>query len=290
MLRLALRLRMAVLAATLVVTLAAIALASTFGSDFLPEFNEGTFTVFTDAPPGSSLEESDRMVNGLDRRLSQIPGVNAVVRRTGRAERDEHAHGVNRSEIVITVQPGHTKDEIRREIDAVLKDVPSLRTEVGSPIGHQLSHVLSGTQAAIAINVFGNDLDTLRQIAKEVESTLQDVPGARDVLANREAMVESLPIRYRHEDLKRWGLTPASAAKQVETAFNGVHVASVNEGVRRYEMIVRLHPESRKNVEDVRQFLLLGRTARRCASRRSRTSGRRTWRSGSSVKMADARP
>ncbi|MCC6795000.1 MAG: efflux RND transporter permease subunit [Candidatus Hydrogenedentes bacterium] len=259
-LKAAIRLRVLVLTATTIVTIAAIALASTYGSDFLPEFNEGTFTIFTDAPPGTSLEESDRMVRGLDRRLSEIKGVNAVVRRTGRAERDEHAHGVNRSEIVVTVQPGHTKAEIRREIDVVLKDVPSLRTEVGSPIGHQLSHVLSGTQAAIAINVFGNDLETLRQIAREIESALQDVPGARDILANREAMVESLPIRYRHDDLKRWGLTPAGAARQVEAAFNGVTVASVNEGVRRYEIIVRLHPESRKNLDDVRQFLLIGQS------------------------------
>lgn len=257
-LRAAIRLRVFVLAATVLVTTAALALASTYGSDFLPEFNEGAFTIFTDAPPGTSLEESDRMVRGLDRRLSKTNGVNAVVRRTGRAERDEHAHGVNRSEIVVTVQPERTKEEIRREVDAVLKDVPSLRTEVGSPIGHQLSHVLSGTQAAIAINVFGNDLDTLRQIAREIESALQDEPGARDILANREAMVESLPIRYRHDDLKRWGLTPAGAARQVEAAFNGVTVASVNEGVRRYEIIVRLHPESRKNLDDVRQFLLIG--------------------------------
>lgn len=257
-LRLVLRFRVAVLAATLVATLLTMLLARTFGSDFLPEFNEGTFTVFTDAPPGTSLEESDRMVKGIDRRLSEIPGVNAVVRRTGRAERDEHAHGVNRSEINVTLHPGHSKEEIRRQIDAILKDVPGLVTEVGSPIGHQLSHVLSGTQAAIAINVFGNDLPTLRKVAKEVESALQDVPGARDILANREALVESLPIRYRHEDLKRWGLTPADAAAQVEAAFNGLTVASVNEGVRRYDVIVRLAPESRKNPEDVRQFVLVG--------------------------------
>ena len=257
-LRMALRLRVLVLSLTAAVTVASIALAATYGSDFLPEFNEGTFTIFTDAPPGTSLEESGRMVQGLDRRLSEIPGVKAVVRRTGRAERDEHAHGVNRSEIVLTVEEGHSQEAIKREIDEVLGNVPSLRTEVGSPIGHQLSHVLSGTQAAIAINVFGDDLDTLRQIAKEVEAALEDVPGARDILANREAMVESLPIHYRSEDLKRWGLTPAAAAEQVEAAFNGVTVTTVNEGVRRYEIIVRLHPEARKNPEDVRQFLLLG--------------------------------
>lgn len=255
----ALRFRKTLLLGTVALTAASVALASTYGRDFLPEFNEGTFTVFTDAPPGTSLDESDRMVQGIDRRLAQIEGVNAVVRRTGRAERDEHAHGVNRSEINVTVQPGYTKDEIHTEIDKVLNDVPALRTEVGSPIGHQLSHVLSGTQAAIAINVFGDDLETLRKIAQRIETALEDVDGARDILANREAMAQSLPIRYRHEDLKRWGLTPADAANQVEAAFNGTIAETVNSGVRRYAIIVRLHPDDRENIADVRDFFLTGR-------------------------------
>lgn len=255
-LRAALRLRAAVLAGAAAATLAALALASTFGSDFLPAFNEGVFTVFTDAPPGTSLEESDRMVQGLDRRLAAIEGVNAVVRRTGRAERDEHAHGVNRSEIQITLKPGHEKESIQAAIDKVLESVPALRTEVGSPIGHQLSHVLSGTQAAIAINIFGDDLDALRAIAGEIEIALRAVPGARDILANREAMVDSLPIRYRSRDLARWGLTPAEAAAQVEAAFNGVTAAVVNAGVRQYDLVVRLDRESRQTMDDVRDFIL----------------------------------
>lgn len=257
-LQFALKSRKKLLATTLLATVGSLALASTYGSDFLPEFNEGTFTVFTDAAPGTSLAESDRMVNGIDRRLAQIDGVNAVVRRTGRAERDEHAHGVNRSEITVTVKPGYEKHAVQGDIDKVLDDVPALRTEVGSPIGHQLSHVLSGTQAAIAINVFGDDLNVLREIAQRIEVALEDVPGARDILANREAMVQSLPIRYRHEGLKRWGLTPADAAAQVEAAFNGAVVGTVNAGVRRYDMIVRLHPDDRATLDDIRAFLLIG--------------------------------
>jgi CzcA family heavy metal efflux pump len=257
-LRLALRLRHVVLAAAFVLTGMSLWLASTYGSDFLPEFNEGTFTVFTDAPPGTSLDESDRMVKGLDRSLAAIEGVDAVVRRTGRAERDEHAHGVNRSEIQVTVKPGYAKEDVQAKIYATLKNVPGLLTEVGSPIGHQLSHVMSGTQAAIAINIFGDDLEKLREIARRVDVELKTLPGARDVLANREAMVESLPILYRSEDLKRWGLTPASAASQVEAALNGVTVAEVNQGVRRYSIVVRLHPEERENVEDIRDLILVG--------------------------------
>ena len=117
---------------------------------------------------------------------------------------------------------------------------------------------MSGTQAAIAINVFGEDLDKLRDIAKRVDAELKTLPGTRDILANREAMVESLPIQYRSEDLKRWGLTPASAAYQVEAALNGVVVAEVNQGLRRYDLIVRLHPDERRDVEDIRNLLLIG--------------------------------
>ncbi|MFM1919780.1 MAG: hypothetical protein RLZZ303_1414 [Candidatus Hydrogenedentota bacterium] len=257
-LRIALRARVAVLAAAALATLGSIGLASTFGNDFLPEFNEGTFTVFTDAPPGTSLEESVRMVRGMEQRLARIDGVDAVVRRTGRAERDEHAHGVNRSELVVTVHPGADMHRIRRDIDEVLSDVPALRTEVGSPIGHQLSHVLSGTQAAIAINVYGDDLAILREAAREIGTALEDLPGTRDVLANREAMVDSLPIHYRSEDLKRWGLTPAAAAAQVEAALNGVTVSTVNDGSRQYDVIVRLHPDYRKGLDDVSNLLLSG--------------------------------
>ncbi|MBI2421449.1 MAG: efflux RND transporter permease subunit [Candidatus Hydrogenedentes bacterium] len=258
LLRFSLRMRHAVVAIAFVLTGLSMALAATFGNDFLPEFNEGTFTVFTDVPPGTSLDESDRMVRGLDRALAGIEGVSAVVRRTGRAERDEHAHGVNRSEIQVSVLPGYAKAKIQADIYATLKNLPGVLTEVGSPIGHQLSHVLSGTQAAIAINVFGEDLEKLREIARRVEAELKTMPGARDILANREAMVDSLPIRYRSGDLKRWGLTPASAAEQVEMALNGAHVAEVNHGVRRYDIVVRLHPEARRNVDDVRDLLLLG--------------------------------
>ncbi len=257
-LRAAIKLRWAVMIFALVATVASIWLATTFGTAFLPKFNEGTFTIFIDAPPGTSMHESDRLVGSLDKRLTAIEGVSHVVRRTGRAERDEHAHGPNRSEIEVSFEPGYGKRDVLKMIDAVLDDLPGVKVEVGAPIGHRLSHVLSGTQADIAINVFGEDIAKLRHIAAQVEAELSAVPGVRDVLANREAAVESLPIRYRHDDLRRWGLTPAGAAAQVEAAFNGVTVAEVNEGVRRYSVIVRLHPDLRRSTEHVEQLLLRG--------------------------------
>ena len=258
MLRFALRWRVAVVSLAAVATAAALWLASTFGSNFLPDFNEGMFTIFIDAPPGTSLVESDRMVRGLDQQLTQVEGVRSVVRRTGRAERDEHAHGVNRSEIQVTIEEGTSKSEVLHRIDDVLANMPGLNTEVGAPIGHQLSHVLSGTQAAIAINIYGDDLAKLRQAAEDVEGAITPIPGVRDVLANREATVESLSIRYRPQDLQRSGLTPADAAEQVEAAFSGVEVDRVNEGVRQYSVVVRLDPEERQSPEDVKALLLRG--------------------------------
>jgi CzcA family heavy metal efflux pump len=250
--------RWVVMACALVATILSLWLGSTFGTSFLPTFNEGTFTVFLMAPPGTSLEESDRLATGVEKRLSAIEGVRSVVRRTGRAERDEHAEPVSSSEIEVSVEAGHSRDEIRAHIDSILAAVPGITTMVGQPIEHRLSHVLSGTPAAIAINVYGEDLNTLRQIAKQIEGELQGLPGARDVAANREVMITSLPINYRHEDLAANGLTPASAAEQVQQAIYGEVVAEVNQGNRRYEMVVRMGAEYRRTFAQVEDLLLRG--------------------------------
>lgn len=256
-LRAALKFRVVVVVVALGLAVASIWFASTYGTRFLPEFNEGTFTVFLNAPPGTSLYESDRLARGVDERMAEIEGVSHVVRRTGRAERDQHAHGVAVSEIEVSVEEGYTKQEVRAEIDKVLGQIPGITTTVGQPIEHRLSHVLSGTPAAIAINVYGDDMDKLRSIAKEIEGELQSIPGARDVAANREMMIETIPISYRRDDLARHGFTPADAAEQVEAAFNGVKVAEVNEGLRRYAMVVRLDPKQREDIEQVKDLILV---------------------------------
>lgn len=239
-------------------TLSSLLLVSTFGTSFLPSFREGTFTVFLMAPPGTSLQESNRLALGVEQRLTQIEGVQSVTRRTGRAERDEHAEPVSNSEIEVTVKPGVRQDDVRAEIDRIIGNIPGITTMVGQPIEHRLSHVLSGTPAAIAINVFGDDLNTLRRIAKEIEGVLRGVPGTRDVAANREVMITSLPIRYRSQDLAAAGLSPADAARQVQQALYGESVAEVNQGVRRYEMVVRLDSSERERIEQIMDLQLRG--------------------------------
>lgn len=257
--RMALRLRWAVLGGAAAATVFTLWLGSTFGTSFLPEFNEGTFTVGLYAPPGTSLRASDRMAGAVEQQLLDIEGVRSVTRRTGRAERDEHAEPVSNSEIDVTVAAGYRKEDVRAKITDVLERIPGITTNVGQPIEHRLSHILSGTSAAIAINVYGDDLDKLRAIAKEIEAVLEPLPGTRDVAANREVMIQSLPVEYRPRELAAYGLTPASAAAQVRSAIFGVEVAEVNEGVRRYALTVRLAEHERASVRDLRNLVLRGR-------------------------------
>ncbi|MDP7189953.1 MAG: efflux RND transporter permease subunit [Phycisphaerales bacterium] len=258
-LRWALGIRVWILGGAGLATAAALLLASTFGTSFLPSFNEGTFTVFLLAPPGTSLVESDRLATQVERRIAKIDGVRSVARRTGRAERDEHAEPVSNSEVEVSLTPGADQPAVRREIDAILAAIPGITTMVGQPIEHRLSHLLSGTPAAIAINIFGDDLNELRRVAKEIETELQSIPGAREVNANREVMITSLPIRYRHAELAAFGLTPADAAEQVREAMYGEIVDTINQGIRQYDLVVRLDPSQRETVEQVRNLLLRGR-------------------------------
>ena len=252
------RKKLVVLAAVFA-TAGAVLLGSTFGRSFLPEFNEGTFTVFLFGPPGTSLNASDRLAQGIEHQLLKVEGIRSVTRRTGRAERDEHAEPVSNSEIEVTVLPGFRKNEIREKVSRILESVPGITTNIGQPIEHRLSHILSGTPAAIAINIYGEDLATLRIIAKEVESVLKPLEGTRDVSANRELMIQSLPVRYRQEDLAAYGLTPRSAAEQVRNAIFGVTVAEVNEGIRRYNLAVRLDESERDDLRDLRNLILQGK-------------------------------
>ncbi len=258
MLRRSVQSRGAVLVGAGVLTVGSLALASTFGTSFLPGFKEGTFTVFLFAPPGTSLQESDRVAVGIERQFAGVEGVSSVTRRTGRAERDEHAEPVSNSEIEVTITPGASQEAVRAALDRIIANIPGVTTMVGQPIEHRLSHILSGTPAAIAISVYGDDLDTLRRLAREIEGELRAIPGTRDVAANREVMITSLPIRYRAQDLAAAGLTPASAARQVQQALSGERVAEVNLGVRRYEMVVRLAEDERERIDQIMDLRLRG--------------------------------
>lgn len=255
-LRTALRLRYWVLGGSVALVLAALVLASTFGTSFLPEFNEGSITLFLNLPAGTSLEESNRVALQLERRAGTIEGVAAVTRRTGRAEKDEHAEPVSASEIDVRLEPDADVAAVRRELQAMLESAPGVTAQLGGPIAHRLSHILSGTPAAVAIKVFGHDLEELRKIARQIEAELMGVPGIEDLVANREVLAATLPVEFDRLALADHGLTPADAADQVESAFLGSTVGVVNLGSSRLDIVVRLAPSARRSLEDVEDFVL----------------------------------
>jgi CzcA family heavy metal efflux pump len=252
----ALRARVLVLCGSLALLTGALALASTFGSSFLPEFNEGSITLFLNTPAGTSLPESDRVARRIELQAGRIGGVAAVTRRTGRAEQDEHAEPVSASEVDIRLRPGADVHAVRAELVRLLEATPGVTSQIGGPIGHRLSHILSGTPAAVAIKVFGDDLDELRAIARDIEKALRPLPGVRDLVANREVMTDTLPIRFDRDRLAHYGLTPADAAYQIETAFLGRTVGVVNLGSSRLDIVLRLAEGSRQEIDDVQRFPL----------------------------------
>ncbi len=255
----ALRWRKSVIGASLLAMVAAILLARSFGANFLPAFNEGTLMVFAYAPPGTSLAESQRLVTGLGQRLAEIDGVKTCVRRTGRSERDVHAHGIDTSEFILSLKPGTDLRKAKHDIDRVLADAPGLRTNIGAPIGHQLSEILSGARADIAVNFYGEDLPSLRAAVKEAESAIKSVPGSRDVLGERELLLRSIRIDYNAEAIaSRLGIPRGHVAEQVQAAFAGQGLTAVVDGPRTYQMTLRLPEVERQNIESIRALPLHG--------------------------------
>lgn len=255
-LQLALRTRTLVLAGSAALLAAAVLLALTYGSSFIPAFNEGSITLFLNTSPGTSLRESDRVARQLELRVGTVAGVAAVTRRTGRAEQDEHAEPVSASEIDIRLEPDADPVTVRQDLEDLLAASPGITKQLGGPIDHRLSHILSGTPAAIAIKIFGDDLEELRAIAAEVERKLLPLPGVSDLVANREAMTDTVPVRFDKARLAHYGLTPADAAGQLQTAFLGQTVGVVNQGASRMDIVLRLEGASRRSLDDVRAFTL----------------------------------
>lgn len=238
------------------VTAGSLWLASTFGTSFLPPFHEDCYTVFVSTPTGTSLEETERVTLQAMVAIQAVPGVKTVTRRTGRAERDEHAEPVSASELLVRVDMTADPKQLRAAISGVIHAIPGVSTMIGYPIAHRISSVLSGTTAELAINIFGEDLAVLRQAAAEVKKVLDTLPQVADARANREILVDTLRIRYRLEDLARAGLTLKEAGEQVSVAFNGLTVGHVSQNQRRWDIVVRLEESACDDLADVAAFKL----------------------------------
>lgn len=262
-LKLALKFPKSILLASLALFAGAVYLAKDFGSSFLPPFREDSFNVALSLPPGASLAESERVAEACVPLIREIPGVLSVTRRTGRAERDQHAEPVSSSEYVVRVDLKGDPDGVRAEIRRRLGAIPGCSLLVGYPIAHRISAVLSGTEAEIAINVFGENPDVLREVVRLMKSALTGFKGVSDVRANREIMVRTLKIDYDTDALREAGLTLREAGEQVSAAFYGLEVGEVRDGVRRRSVVVRLAgDENELTAENVKGLLLTSRLGR----------------------------
>ena len=230
-----------------------IILMARFGRSFLPDFNEGTLTITTTSMPGISLEESNRLARKVDLELLQIPEVQHVSRRTGRAELNEHSHGgSNASEIDVPfILDERSREEFLEEVRERFAGFSGLNINIGQPLSHRIDHLLSGTRANIAIKIFGEQQETLFNLSEEIELAIRDVPGVVDL--NREQMIEipQIQIRPRRDMLLKYGIPMNQFTDFVETAIAGLKVSEVYENNLNYDLVLRFDEPYRNSARAI---------------------------------------
>lgn len=263
------------------------------GTDFLPSFDEGAAQVNITLPPGSSLETSNRVTRMVDKafrrhmapdtgeeKSAEAPThapsfpfnllasssagpvdkslIRAFVRRSGRAEMDEHAEGVNVTEYILTMNPhsGVSRQEALAILRQDLEQIPGIEYEAEQPLAHLISHMLTGVSAQIAIKVFGDDLDTLRKTANEIKSAISGIPGLAPPVVEAQTLIPQLRIELNREKLAHCGITPGHVNRLIETALNGRTVSTVLEGSRTFDLVVKMDDESRTNVDAIRRLVV----------------------------------
>lgn len=224
--------------------------------DFLPPFNEGSIQLNVVLPPGTSLAASNAIATRCEERLKSVPDVIRVGRRTGRAELDEHAEGVNTSEFIIDLdaQSHRSREDQITEIREAMADIPGVVSAVEQPISHLISHMLSGVKAQIGIKLYGDDLDLLRQTGQDMERVVKSVPGVRDVMLEPQVLIPQLRISLNRAKMTLNGLNPQSVNNVIETALNGAVVSEVLDGQRTFDLVVRFDDASRENLAALRRL------------------------------------
>ncbi|HAE24064.1 MAG TPA: CusA/CzcA family heavy metal efflux RND transporter, partial [Prevotellaceae bacterium] len=229
----------------------------TFGSSFLPDFNEGSLTITAVCKPGVSLNESDHLGNIIERQLHMVPEVTSTTRRTGRGELDEHSQSTNSSEIDVNFMKGkRSKAEIMDDVRSRLRKVPGVVCIVGQPLGHRIDHILSGTQANIAIKLFGADLNEMLSICNRIKSVISDIPGLVDVNIDQVTESPQLLIRPNRMALAQYGITMERFNQFVTTGFSGEKIGEIFEGQRSYDLVLRFNPEYTSSIDGIRKSLI----------------------------------
>ena len=233
----------------------ALGLFCSFGSSFLPAFNEGSFTINVSTLPGVSLEESDNVGRRAEMLLLSVPEIKTVARKTGRAELDEHALGANVSEIEAPFElSGRPKKAVVEEIRHKLGTLPGVNVEIGQPISHRIDAMLSGTRANIAIKLFGTDLNKMFEIGNQIKTKISAIPGVVDLNVEQQVERPQLQIVPKREMLAKYGVTPSEFTDMVEVYLAGRTVSRVYEGNRVFDLTVKADDDSRSTIEAIRDM------------------------------------
>jgi len=246
-----------VLGSTIALFLIAMGFFFTLGHSFLPSFNEGSFTINVSSLPGISLEESDKMGHRAEELLMTIPEIQTVARKTGRAELDEHALGVNTSEIEAPFElKGRSRKELTAEVREKLSTITGANIEIGQPISHRIDAMLSGTKASIAIKLFGTDLNKMFALGNQIKEAISSVEGIADLNVEQQIERPELNIVPKREMLAKYGISLPEFEEFVNVNMAGEVVSQVYEEGKAFNLVVRTKDDSRNEIEKVRQLMM----------------------------------
>ena len=252
-----LRHRWPVLGSTAALLIVALVAFFGLGRSFLPPFNEGSFTINVATLPGISLEESDKIGRRAEELLLTIPEIKTVGRKTGRAELDEHALGVNVSEIEAPFElADRSKDELIAEVREKLGTLPGVNVEVGAPISHRIDAMLSGTRASIAVKIFGTDLNEMYRIGNRVKAAVEGVEGIADLNVEQQVERPQLKIVPKRDVMAKYGVTMPEFADMVSVLLAGEPVSQVYEGRRVFDLTLKVGDDSRATAEDICRLIV----------------------------------
>ncbi|MBI5215488.1 MAG: efflux RND transporter permease subunit [Ignavibacteriae bacterium] len=246
----------AILIGAAIALVVALAILPFLGRAFLPEFNEGSLTISVVTMPGTSLDESNKLGNLVEQILLEHPCIKSTARRTGRAELDEHAQGVNSAELDARFElDDRSKEQMLNELRKSLTVVPGTNITIGQPLGHRIDHMLSGTRANIAVKIFGSDLQRLRLLAETVRKQMETVEGVADLAVEQQMDVPQIRIKANRLAMAKYGMTVADFSEAIDVAFNGEVVSQVLEGQKSFDLLVRYNDNHRGSIEKIKQAL-----------------------------------
>ncbi len=237
--------------------IAALTIVPFLGGEFLPQFKEGNLIVLMEGKAGTSLAESIRVGHIVERKLHEVPEVELVAPRAGRAELDEATAGMNAAEIDVRLSlRGRKRDAVAADVRSALEDIKGFNFEIESYLSERIMEVMSGTTSSIAVKLFGPDLDRLKEKGKQIETAMRGVRGIVDLTLEQQTGIPKVVVKYNHDQLARYGLRSDKLSRLIEAAFRGQVVSQVIEGQRSYNLVVRYAPEATENLSRIRSTLV----------------------------------